>query len=181
MVWTRSGPYIYFDEDNGFPSPGFRLGFPTVQRKVFDVQTSKNAYLMLTAAGRRVELRHVSSNIYDAADSSYLRLTEDGALLRVHSTDGTRLTYSEANGEYRCTEIKDRNGNYLTVSYNSLGQITTITDTLGRVITFTYDSNSNPISITQMWGAQTHTWATFGWTFTHHASQLRHVASCRHG
>ena len=163
MVWTRSGPYIYFDEDNGFPSPGFRLGFPTVQRKVFDVQTSKNAYLMLTAAGRRVELRHVSSNIYDAADSSYLRLTEDGALLRVHSTDGTRLTYSEANGEYRCTEIKDRNGNYLTVNYNSLGQITTITDTLGRVITFTYDSNSNPISITQQWGAQTHTWATFGW------------------
>ncbi|HEU4836138.1 MAG TPA: DUF4214 domain-containing protein, partial [Pyrinomonadaceae bacterium] len=36
MVWTRSGPYIYFDEDNGFPSPGFRLGFPTVQRQVFD-------------------------------------------------------------------------------------------------------------------------------------------------
>ena len=33
MVWTRSGPYIHFDEDNGFPSPGFRLGFPTVQRR----------------------------------------------------------------------------------------------------------------------------------------------------
>lgn len=28
LVWTRSGPYIYFDEDRGFPSPGFRLGFP---------------------------------------------------------------------------------------------------------------------------------------------------------
>src|SRR5215212_3195181 len=45
MVWTRSGPYIYFDEDNGFPSPGFRLGFPTVQRKVFDAQTGKKSYL----------------------------------------------------------------------------------------------------------------------------------------
>ena len=43
MVWTRSGPYFYFDEDNGFPSPGFRLGFPTVQRKTFDAQTGKNA------------------------------------------------------------------------------------------------------------------------------------------
>ena len=73
MVWTRSGPYIYFDEDNGFPSPGFRLGFPTVQRKVFNAQTAKSAYLMITAGGRRVELRHVDSNIYDAADSSYLR------------------------------------------------------------------------------------------------------------
>lgn len=48
MVWTRSGPYIYFDEDNGFPSPGFRLGFPTVQRKVFDAQTGKQSYLMIT-------------------------------------------------------------------------------------------------------------------------------------
>jgi len=46
MVWTRSGPYIYFDEDNGFPSPGFRLGFPTAQMKVFDAQTARNAYLL---------------------------------------------------------------------------------------------------------------------------------------
>ena len=164
MVWTRSGPYIYFDEDNGFPSPGFRLGFPTVQRKVFDVQTAKNAYLLISGNGQRVELRQVgTSNIYDAADSSYLRLTEDGAVLRVHSTDGTRLSFTEANGEYRCTELKDRNGNYMTVSYNALGQINTITDTLGRVITFNYDNNDNPVSITQLWGGQPHTWATFGW------------------
>ena len=165
MVWTRSGPYIYFDEDNGFPSPGFRLGFPTLQRKVFDTQTAKNAYLLITAAGRRVELRQVNtSNLYDAADSSYLRLTEDGALLLVHSTDGTRMTYSEANGEYRCIEIKDRNGNYIIINYNSLGRITNITDTLGRVITFNYDTNANLSSITQLWNGQTHTWATFGWT-----------------
>ena len=68
------------------------------------------------------------------------------------------------NGEYRCTEVKDRNGNYLTVIHNGFGQITNITDTLGRVITFNYDSNANLSSITQVWGAQTHTWATFGWT-----------------
>ena len=62
MVWTRSGPYIYFDEDNGFPSPGFRLGFPTVQRKVFDAQTAKNAYLLITrwwSASRIATGRHV--------------------------------------------------------------------------------------------------------------------------
>ena len=90
MVWTRAGnsaPYIYFDEDNGFPSPGFRLGFPSVQRKVFDAQTARNAYLLITAGGRRVELRQVgTSNIYDATDSSYLRLTDNGGSLLVHST-----------------------------------------------------------------------------------------------
>lgn len=165
QVWTRSGPYIYFDEDNGFPSPGFRLGFPTVQKKVFDAQVARNAYLFI-AGGRRVELRQVgSSNIYDAADSSYLRLTDNGSALLVHSTDGTKMSFSEFNGEFRCVEVKDRNGNYLTVSYNTLGRITTITDTLARVITFNYDSNANLISITQAWNGQpSHQWASFGWS-----------------
>jgi YD repeat-containing protein len=165
MVWTRSGPFIYFDEDNGFPSPGFRLGFPTVQRKVFDAQTARNAYLLLTASGKRVELRQVgTSNIYDAADSSYLRLTDNGATLQVQSTDGTKLSLAEINGEYRCTEVKDRNGNYITVNYNSLGRITNIIDTLGRVITFNYDSNANLLSITQSWNGQpSHQWVSFGW------------------
>src|SRR6185503_7654030 len=51
QVWTVSDPYVYFDEDNGFPGPGFRLGFPTVQRKGFDVQTARNAYLFITGSG----------------------------------------------------------------------------------------------------------------------------------
>jgi YD repeat-containing protein len=165
MVWTRSGPYIYFDEDNGFPSPGFRLGFPTVQRKFFDAQTARNVYLLITAAGKRVELRQVgSSNIYEAADSSYLRLTDNGSLL-VQSTNGASLTLTYFNGEYHCTQVKDRNGNYLTINYNSLGQITTIVDTLARLITFNYDGNANLLSITQSWAGQpSHQWVSFGWS-----------------
>jgi YD repeat-containing protein len=164
QVWTRSGPYIYFDEDNGFPSPGFRLGFPTVQRKVFNAQTAKNSYLLLTA-GRRMELRQVgTSNIYDAADSSYLRLTDNGTALLVHSTDGTKMSFSQVNGEFRCVEVKERNGNFISINYNALGRITNITDTLGRIITFNYDSNANLISITQAWnGQQAHQWVSFGW------------------
>jgi YD repeat-containing protein len=165
MVWTHSGPYIYFDEDNGFPSPGFRLGFPTVQRKVFDAQTGRQSYLMITAGGKRVELRQVgTSNIYDAADSSYLRLTDNGSTLLVHSTDGTKLSFSEINGEYRCVEIKDSNGNYIVINNNALGRITSIVDTLGRVINFNYDTNANLISITQAWNGQpSHQWVSFGW------------------
>ncbi|HSL55116.1 MAG TPA: DUF4214 domain-containing protein, partial [Pyrinomonadaceae bacterium] len=164
-VWTRSGPYLYFDEDNGFPSPGFRLGFPTVQRKVFDTQTGRKTYLLITAGGTRVALRQVgTSNIYDAADSSYLRLTDNGSTLLVHSTDGTKLSFSESNGEYRCVEIKDRNGNYIVVNNNSLGRISNIVDTLGRVINFNYDTNANLNSITQAWNGQpSHQWVSFGW------------------
>ena len=165
QVWTKSGPYIYFDEDNGFPSPGFRLGFPTVQKKVFDAQTARNAFLLITGR-RRVELRQVgTSNIYDAADSSYLRLTDNGSTLLIHSTDGARMSFTESNGEFRCVEIKDRNGNYITINYNTLGRITTITDTLARVITFNYDANANLISITQAWNGQpSHQWVSFGWS-----------------
>ncbi|HKG97944.1 MAG TPA: hypothetical protein VKA97_09030, partial [Pyrinomonadaceae bacterium] len=72
--------------------------------------------------------------------------------------------------------IKDRNGNYITVSYNSLGHITNITDTLGRVITFNYDANANLLSITQTWGAATHQWVGFSWSTRTMQSSFSNVA-----
>ncbi|MBC8028496.1 MAG: PD40 domain-containing protein [Pyrinomonadaceae bacterium] len=167
MVWTRSGPYIYFDEDNGWPSPGFRLGFPTIQEKVFDAQAGDNVYLLIS--GNRVSLRQVgTSNVYEGADSSYLQLIDNGGSLLLRATDGTQLGYSKFNNEWHCMQIKDRNGNYITVNYDWLGHITTIIDTLARTITFNYDTNANLTSITQSWTVNgvptTHTWATFGWT-----------------
>jgi YD repeat-containing protein len=166
QVWTRSGPYMHFDEDNGFPSPGFRLGFPVIQRKVFDAQTAKNSFLLINATGQRVQLRQVgSSNIYEAADSSYLQLTDNSPSLVLRSTDGTQFSFIEIQNEFRCSQIKDRSGNYLTIANNPLGQMTNITDTLGRVITFNYDSNANLISITQSWNGQpSHQWVSFGWS-----------------
>jgi len=165
QVWTRSGPYLHFDEDNGFPSPGFRLGFPVIQRKVFDAQLAKNSFLLINATGQRVQLRQVgSSNIYEAADSSYLQLTDNSPSLVLRSTDGTQFSFIEIQNEFRCWQIKDRNGNYLAIANNPLGQMTNITDTLGRVITFNYDSNANLISITQSWNGQpSHQWVSFGW------------------
>jgi len=73
MVWTHSGPYFYFDEDNGFPSPGFRLGFPSVQRRVFDAQRGKNAYLMITASGQRVGPGDAPAREVDAPHRRALR------------------------------------------------------------------------------------------------------------
>lgn len=177
MIWTRSGPYIYFDDDNGWPSPGFRLGFPAIQEKFFDAQAGRtvsgfnvpgrNVYLMI-AGGSRVSLRQVdTSNVYEAADSSYLQLIDNGSSLLLRTTDGKQLSYLVFNNEWRCTQIKDRNGNYITVNYDWLGHITTIIDTLARTITFNYDANANLISITQSWTvngvATPHTWVSFGW------------------
>ena len=120
---------------------------------------------MVCPSGRRTELRQIGTgSIYEAADSSYLQLQEVTGGLRLNTTDGIQLLYGWFNSEFRCTQVIDRNGNYLSINYNALGQPTNITDTLGRVINFNYDSNANLLSITQDWSGQTHTWASFQWS-----------------
>lgn len=166
LVWTRSGPYTYFDADASGVSPGFHIGFPTIQDKYFDARVGTNVYLLTTAAGQKVELRQVgTSNVYESADSSYLQLTYNGSLL-LGTTDGTMLNFAWTGlNEYRCTWIRDRNGNYMLVNYDWRGDIQNVTDTLGRVITFVYDANANLNRIEQTWAGQSqpHVWASFGW------------------
>jgi YD repeat-containing protein len=160
-----------FDADRGFPSAGFRLGFPTIQGMFANNQTGTNAYLMILPSGARVELRRVdSSNVFEAVDSSYLQLTDEGASgLRVLSNDGTRMLYAYINGQYHCTEVKDRNGNYLTIRYDPVngtatpGLMTSVIDALGRTVTFNYDENSRLQTITQLRNGQPHVWASFGY------------------
>jgi len=165
LVWTRAGNHITYDADKGFPTPGFRLGFPTIYGQHYNSQTGKNGYLVLMPSGARVELRQVSStNTYEAADSSYLFLVDNGSTLLLRSTDGTQLSYALTDNGYRCTQVKDRNGNYLTVTNSQQGRILSITDTLGRVFNFNYDTNNNLVSITQTReGTTPYTWATFGY------------------
>ncbi|HKP68503.1 MAG TPA: hypothetical protein VJV05_04415, partial [Pyrinomonadaceae bacterium] len=74
-------------------------------------------------------------------------------------------------GAYRCSQIKDRNGNYITIDHDEDGTLRTVTDTLGRVIIVNYDSQLYPTSITQTWkdsngggSNTTHTWASFTYT-----------------
>lgn len=82
--------------------------------------------------------------------------------------DGTQWVYELSPNTttiYRPIKIKDTNGNFISITYNALKftpnyhAIGTITDTLGRVVTFNYDANSLLTSITQ--GPKT--WATFSW------------------
>ena len=165
LVWTRSGNYIDFDQDAGSIAPGFRLGFPVVEGPYANSQTGANFYLLVTPSGGRVELRQTGvPTVYESKDSSYLQLTDNlNATVTLQPPDGSQMNFIASGGGWRCNQIKDRNGNYINVTYKSWGEIETITDTLGRVLTFNYDANSNIQSITQTWNGQTHYWATFGW------------------
>ena len=169
LVWTRSGPYAYFDEDRGALGPGFRLGFATVQGPFFDAQVARNVYVVVTSSGGKVELRQVgTTSTYEAGDSSHLQLIAGSNSLLLRTTDGTQMSYSPSvDSEWRATGIEDRNGNVLSVSYAWWGDVQSVADTLGRTVSFNYDANENLQSVTQSWTVngqtQAHTWATFGW------------------
>lgn len=175
LVWTRSGNSVLFDGDGGWPAPGFRLGFAVVQGKFYDAQAQKDAYLLVTPSGARVSLRQVGTTaVYEAGDSSYLQLTEEAnGTLTVRTTNGTRMSYRPLGGLYKCAEIKDRNGNSITVTYNTYDNVQTVTDTLGREVNFGYYADGYLDEITQTWHrevesgsatqvvTETHRWAKF--------------------
>ncbi len=167
LVWTKDGSFIKYNADMGNPAPGFRLGLPILQPRFLNSVLNIYAYMMVTSSGGRVELRQIgSSNIYEAQDSSYTQLdvSNPNALL-LRTMNGTQYTFVPVtfNNEYRCTIIKDRNGNYISASYDSTtGHINSITDTLQRTLNFIYDGNGNLQAIRQTWaGGVSHDWVTF--------------------
>lgn len=168
LVWTRDGSFVKFNADLGSPAPGFRLGLPVLQQQFTNSQTGIQAYIIIMPSGGRVELRRVgSSNIYESADSTYTQLDMSTAAAPVvRTTDGTQFKFAPVtiNSEYRCTEIKDRNGNYISATYNSTnGHLLKLTDTLGREVFFDYDGNNNLQAIWQTWAGVAHYWATFSY------------------
>src|SRR5882724_27801 len=162
LVWTKRGSSISFNDDAGFPSPGFRLGFPVIQPLYYNSEVGKYAFLLITPDGGHTELRQVNASaLYEAADSSHLLL--DTATMVLRTTDGTQLSYAWMGSDYQCTQIKDRNGNFITINYTSFGCINTVVDTLGRTVNFNYDGTNYLSSITQTWTvngqSNQHTWA----------------------
>ncbi len=182
LVWAKYGSTIYFDPDNSNVTPGFRMGFPVIEPIYYNSTAQAWSYLMVASDGARREFRQTTaSNVYETTDSSYTQITATGdagpnspiedVTITVRTTDGTQMAYVWNSGAYRCTQIKERNGNYVTITYSQWGQLATMTDTLGRVVTVNYDSGGQPSSISQTWkqsngsGANTtHVWATFAYT-----------------
>jgi YD repeat-containing protein len=185
LVWTKVGSVMAFDMDKSNLAPGFNFGFPRIEPAYISSQTSILSYLMVSPSGARTEFRQTAAgDTYETADSSYAQVKVNNPVssnnptpieeitLTVTGTDGTQMSYAWIGNAYRCTKITDRNGNYITISNNSDGQLTSVTDTLGRVVAVNYDSYARPSSITQNWQTSngssstttTHTWASFTYT-----------------
>jgi RHS repeat-associated protein len=155
-LWNKSDYELTYDIDRGFPAPGWSLGFG----KILDMGVGGRS-MMVEPDGTRHSFDG-TSNYNGTGFSGY---TTDGTFINYNSTrvsdgiysasatlpNGTYINYTaRGDGAVYPTYIRDRHGNYLTITYrNNRGpEIETVTDTMGRIITFNYDSLNRLISIT---------------------------------
>jgi len=160
LIWTKTGASIRFDADYGWPSPGFRFGFPVFYGPYLNSRTNRNAYILITPSGAAVELRQVTGvQTYESEDSTYTRFKYDAATgkFTLTAAGGTQYIYGAT------LEIKDRNGNLITATYNADGLMDTVTDTLGRVLYFNYGYYYDLQSVTQYWNGILRTIASFSY------------------
>lgn len=166
-VWSKAGSVMSFDAERGSPAPGWNLGFG----KMMFMGTSGGC-LLIDADGTNHGYAGTISNWNNGGNSStsqFVGNTTDGTFINYNCTaqttngittttgsaslpNGTVVSYnsSSANGKQTFpTKITDAQGNYITASYrNNQGpSLLTVTDTLGRVITFNYDSLGRLISV----------------------------------
>jgi RHS repeat-associated protein len=158
-VWDvdTTGGTATFNADRDFPSYGFRLDFGYLEF------LADNTIIMTKGDGTKVTLNNLNWIATDGSNMAYSAGT-------VSFTDGTKMVYqafpSNAN-LLRPITIKDRNGNFISITYVSGHDqlISTITDSVGRIINFNYDLSNHLYNITQaLHPSGTQTYATFTWT-----------------
>lgn len=163
---------VSFNTDRDSPSYGFRLDFGFME---YDATTPQFILTESDGTKHAMPLTANTSNgsIYDSNDGTFIEFNNQSLILVYRN--GTTVKYQAFPSQatlFRPIQIKDRNGNYITINYLSgTGNdqhIDTVVDTLGRVIKFVYDSANHLSQITQAVspatdGSGTHVWATFSW------------------
>lgn len=158
-LWNKAGSEITYDIDRSWPAPGFSLGFGKLLGlgvyhggMLVDADGTRHSFTGSVSAygsGSRF-VGHTTDGSF--IDYSYITGT-GGAITTAEAKlpNGTIINYEAAGtGGIYPTRITDANGNYITITYvgNTGPNISTITDTLGRVIHFYYNSNNLLTAIT---------------------------------
>ncbi len=153
-LWNKSGSQLTYDIDRGFPSPGWSLGFG----KVMDLGANGGS-MIVDADGTRhgftgsVTGSYFSGHTSDGTfiDYNSTRLSSGISTANVNMPNGTSILYgASGNGAVYPTRITDANGNYINITYkNNQGpNIETVSDTMGRIIFFNYDSAGHLLNVT---------------------------------
>ncbi|HEX8247055.1 MAG TPA: RHS repeat-associated core domain-containing protein [Pyrinomonadaceae bacterium] len=148
-LWTKSGTNITYDIDKGFPAPGWNLG---VGKMV--LPGGNSGAMIIEPDGTR---RGYTGTVTTYGTSQWFTgYTTDGSFIDygysgyngyttgyANYPNGTRVSYGAGyDWVIYPTSIQDVNGNVTTITYvNNQGpRISSITDTMGRVIQFHYDA-----------------------------------------
>ena len=149
-------------------APGFSIGFGRIIRynRFINFQNRVQSLLIDPDGGVHqgtvVDVTPVADGIssnWRTTDGSFIDYnfleSRSGRLLSAHVVfpNGIQVAYQTTHtsgAEIYPTRIQDNDGNYISINYrpDRAPQIETITDTLGRVITFHYDAVSRLTAIT---------------------------------
>jgi hypothetical protein len=172
-LWSRRNSSMAYNGIVGWPGPGYSLGFGRIV--TYEISGGGNPtckYLLIDPDGTR---HYLGSGLwggfgyglggpFETNDGSHIVYTgngRDGGDL--HYPDGRTATFTMVNNRLLPTSITDTNGNYMQIAYKpecvQIGgtqycdvfapmAIDYVTDTMGRVIQFNYDSNYRLTSIT---------------------------------
>jgi RHS repeat-associated protein len=158
-VWSKHGTAITYNPINGWPFVGFSLGFG----RIFTYGSGANTkYVLVDPDGTRHYLgtgSDTTTGTYQTSDGGHVTFVgSKSAGGSLYSNDGTKVTISVINNLLLPTRIQDSNGNYVDIAYKQYGSgypafpwrqaLWYVTDTLGRILQFDYDSCGNLTSIT---------------------------------
>lgn len=165
LLWHQQGVSdIFFDKDNDWPAPGWSFGFGKLVRLA-----SSGKVIFVGSDGTK----HPFDGVVDTSNTGdwvFNGHTTDGTFIDyktvnwgsrgisnaiVKYPDGTKIAFTapgdgSRDNEIYPTQITDSSGNVVKITYrNNIGPyIENIIDTIGRVITFHYDTDNRLTSIT---------------------------------
>jgi RHS repeat-associated protein len=172
LVWqfNSDGNAMRFASDFDTPAPGFRVGFGLV-----DFSSDHSVGILTEPTGAKHLLVQNGFPSFHTTDSTYIQVqypTVAGGPVIATFKDGVKSFYqpftvpATSHTLYRPYQIEDTNGNIISITYANANDlnIDTITDTVGRIIQFTYDANGKLQSIRQLdSGGQIFRQYTFAW------------------
>lgn len=102
-------------------------------------------------------INFTSSGTWTPASDSDYRLTNSGSTYTLKDSDDTTETYTVTGGKGRLDSIAWRNGYSQSLSYTSAGNLSSVTDSYGRGLNFTFTSGAisyitTPDSMTLSYG-----------------------------
>jgi RHS repeat-associated protein len=158
-LWNKADTQISYDNDRGWPAPGFNLGFGKLLGMgvynggmLVDADGTRHGY-----TGSITFYNWGTYGVMHTTDGSFIDYTywtgTGGGITTAQArlANGTVINYGAGGpGAVYPTSIEDPNGNYIVITYvnNSGPRIQTITDTLDRTINFYYDYNNLLTAIT---------------------------------